>query len=74
MAAATRLLIMESVIPSGSEPFGGKLPGLLMLLAPGGKERTEDVYRRMLNRTGFELTQIVPSETEIGVIGMVKVE
>ena len=54
--------------PPGNEPFGGKLLDLVMLLIPGGKERTEDEYRTLLDEAGLELSRIVPTSTEISVI------
>ena len=68
MSSTSKLLIVESVIPPGNEPFGGKLLDLVMLLIPGGKERTEDEYRSLLDKAGFELSRIVPTSTEISVI------
>lgn len=67
-----RLLLVESVIPSGNEPFGGKFLDLVMLLIPGGKERTEDEYRILFQQAGFELTRIVPTNAEVSVIEGVK--
>lgn len=63
-----RLLVVESVIPAGNEPFGGKFLDLVMLLIPGGKERTEDEYRELFAQGGFELTQVVPTATETSVL------
>ena len=60
--------VVESVIPPGNEPFGGKSLDLVMLLIPGGKERTEDEYRALLDKAGFELTRVVPTGTEVGII------
>ena len=68
MSSTSKLLIIESVIPPGNEPFHGKLLDLVMLLIPGGKERTEDEYRTLLGKAGFKLSQIVPTKTEISVI------
>jgi hypothetical protein len=68
MSAGARLLVVESVIPSGNEPFGGKFLDLVMLLIPGGKERTEEEYRALFGQAGFELTRVVPTSTEISVI------
>ena len=68
MSPESKLLIVESVIPPGNEPFGGKLLDLVMLLIPGGRERTEDEYRTLLDQAGFELSRIVPTSTEISVI------
>ena len=68
MLSNGKLLIVESVIPPGNEPFGGKFLDLVMLLIPGGKERTEDEYRALLDKAGFELTRVVPTGGEVGII------
>jgi ubiquinone/menaquinone biosynthesis C-methylase UbiE len=68
MRPASTLLVIESVIPPGNEPFHGKFLDLVMLLIPGGKERTEDEYRTLFERAGFELTRIVPTGTEVSVV------
>lgn len=72
MSDDSRLMIVESVIPVGNEPFGGKLLDLVMLLIPGGQERTADEYRQLLDSNGFELAQIIPTETEISIIEAVR--
>jgi hypothetical protein len=68
MPPASKLLVIESVIPPGNEPFHGKFLDLQMLLIPGGKERTEDEYRTLFERAGFELTRIVPTGTEVSIV------
>ena len=68
MPPASRLLVIESVIPPGNKPFHGKFLDLVMLLIPGGMERTENKYRSLLERAGFELTRIVPTGTEISIV------
>lgn len=68
MPAESKLLLVESVIPSGNKPFGGKFLDLVMLLIPGGKERTEEEYRALLSKAGFKLSRIVPTETEVSII------
>jgi hypothetical protein len=72
MAADSKLLVVESVIPPGNGPFGGKLLDLVMLLIPGGKERTEQEYRMLFEQAGFELVRIVPTKAEVSVIEGVK--
>ncbi len=72
MPADGRLLIVESVIPLGNEPFAGKFLDLVMLLIPGGKERTEEEYRDLFAQAGFELSKIVPTKSEVSVIEAVK--
>jgi len=68
MPPASKLLVIESVIPPGNEPFHGKFLDLVMLLIPGGKERTEVEYRALFERAGFELTRIVPTGTEVSIV------
>lgn len=72
MSAGAKLLIVESVIPPGNDPFGGKFLDLVMLLIPGGKERTAGEYQTLLEKTGFELTQIIPTDSEVSIIEAVK--
>jgi hypothetical protein len=50
----TRLLIIDSVVPSGNDPNGAKWLDLLMLALFGGRERSEAQWRELLAETGFE--------------------
>ena len=61
MKSGGRVLLVERVIPSHktSEPLVLQLD-VHMLVATGGKERTETEYRALLSNTGFELTEIIP--------------
>jgi hypothetical protein len=63
-----RVLLLESVIPSGPQPDLGKLVDLEMMLMPGGRERTAEEFGALLARAGFELTRIVPTESPLSVI------
>ena len=68
MSPGKRLLLIESVIPPGNDPFMGKFLDLTMMLIPGGKERTEEEYRELYDKAGFDLVRIVPTNTEVSVI------
>jgi hypothetical protein len=68
MSGEGRLLLVESVITAGNAPSFGKLLDLTMLTIPGGKERTEDEFRRLFEAGGFQLTRIVPTTSEVSVI------
>lgn len=68
MTPEATLLIAESVIPTDGEPFFGKMLDLTMLLLPGGQERTEQEYRELLAANGFEMTGLVPTETEVSFV------
>lgn len=63
-----RLLLVETVIPPGNEPFYGKFLDLNMLVLTGGRERTEAEYRALLARAGFQLTRLVPAHPLLSVI------
>ena len=63
MQPESKLLILEYVIPPDNDYFMGKLLDINMLvMCPGGRERTEAEYRDLLKSTGFELTNVVPSK------------
>jgi SAM-dependent methyltransferase len=53
-----RLLLVESVVASGNEPDGAKWLDLLMLALFGGKERSEEQWRELLEAGGFEPVEI----------------
>ena len=68
MPADATLLLMESVIPAGNEPHFAKMLDLDMLLFVGGRERTEEEFASLLDRSGFRLTRLVPTISTISLI------
>lgn len=62
-----KILVVETVIPSGNEPSFGKWLDLMMLLV-NGRERTQDDYRRVFSQAGLELSRIVPTAAGVSVI------
>lgn len=63
-----RLLIVETVIPEGDTPHQGKLQDLVMLVFPGGQERTEREYADLLQKAGFRLTRVVPTASVVSIV------
>jgi len=63
-----KVLVVESVIPPGNEPFFGKLLDLTMLVIPGGMERTEAQYRGLFEEAGLRLAQVVATRGEVSVL------
>jgi hypothetical protein len=61
MAANTKLLVIETVIPDDDREHLSKLLDLEMLVAGTGKERTAAEYTRLLNRAGFRNTRVIPT-------------
>jgi hypothetical protein len=63
-----RLLVVEMVLPEGDALHPGKLLDMGMLVATGGQERTEAEYGHLLNRAGFRLTRVVPTESDVSIV------
>ncbi len=62
MAAQGKLLVVDMVIPPSTEPFGGQFADLEMLVvASGGRARTEAEFSTLFTAAGFKLTRIVPT-------------
>jgi len=68
MDPSGRLLIIEMVLPEGNIPHLGKLADMEMLVMSGGEERTEQQYSILLDKAGFRLTNVVPTESESHVV------
>ena len=62
------LLLVESVVPTGNEPHVAKSLDLDMLLFVGGRERTEEEFASLLERSGFEMTRVVPTISTISLV------
>ena len=74
MPANGKILVAEQVIPPGNEPFRGKFLDVNMLvMTPGGRERTEAEYRALFEKAGFNLTRIVPTQEEMSIIEGIRV-
>jgi hypothetical protein len=63
-----RLLIIEMVLPEGDTPHPGKMLDLMMLVGPGGQERTEREYAALFDKAGFRLTKVVPTPSPVSVV------
>lgn len=68
MKPDSRLLIIEMVIPANGQPHPGKVLDLMMLVGPGGQERTESEYAALLSRSGLRLTRVVSTESPVSVV------
>ncbi len=63
-----RLLIVETVLPPGDTPHQGKVQDMVMLVVPGGQERTEAEYVELLGKAGFRLSRVVPTDSVVSVV------
>jgi len=67
-----RVLIVEMVLPEGNDPHPGKMLDMMMLVGPGGQERTEPEYRALLTKAGFNLTKVVPTRSAVSIVEAVR--
>jgi hypothetical protein len=63
-----RLIIVDVVLPEDSRAHPGKLLDLVMLMFPGGRERTEAEWRSLLKKAGFVITKITATRVADSVI------
>jgi O-methyltransferase/methyltransferase family protein len=63
-----RLIVVDAVLPENSQPHPAKLLDLMMMVFPGGRERTELEWRELFDKSGFTITRIVPTKAPESVI------
>ena len=72
MKPGGKLLIVEMVLPEGDEPHMGKMLDMMMMLVPGGEERTSAEYAELLEPNGFRVTRVVPTDSAVSVVEAVR--
>jgi len=60
MAPAARLFVVEAVLPEGAQPHPAVWRDIHMMVALGGRERTEAEWRGQLAAHGFAIERIGP--------------
>ncbi len=68
MTRQGRLLLVEIVLPPGDTPHPGKMLDMVMLMVPGGRERTEAEYAALLQKAGLRLTGVTPTASPVSVV------
>lgn len=68
MEDGSRLLLVEMVLPPGDTPHPGKLLDMMMLVGPGGQERTADEYGALLGSAGFRLERVIPTNSAVSIV------
>jgi hypothetical protein len=63
-----KLLLVEFVLPEDDSPHLGKLADMIMLVIPGGQERTPAEYDELLAKAGFRMTRVVPTESPVSIV------
>lgn len=68
MSGNARLLLIEPIVPPGNGTSFAKLLDLLMLVWPGGRERTEGEHRALLASSGLHLSRVIPTQSPLSII------
>ena len=68
MNSGSRLLIIEMVLPVGDTPHPGKMLDMMMLVGPGGQERTEQEYGTLLGTAGLHLARVIPTASPASIV------
>ena len=68
IADSGRLLVVEPIIRSGTEPDPAKYSDLNMLVMLGGQERTAEDFERLYAEAGFRLTDIIRTGSSMAII------
>jgi hypothetical protein len=68
MGSQAKLLVIEMVLPFINDPAFGSLLDLNMLVMSGGQERTKEEYCSLLEKSGFRLTQVIPTLAPISIL------
>jgi len=72
MGDDSKLLLIEMVLPEGDEPHPGKLLDMVMLVMPGGQERTPAEYDELLSKAGLKMTNVIPTASPVSIVEAVK--
>ncbi|HEX4419908.1 MAG TPA: methyltransferase [Kofleriaceae bacterium] len=69
MAATSKLLVVERVIPEQIDRAKGAIASdLAMMVMLGGAERTEAEFRALFQAAGFELVRVIPTKSDRSVL------
>jgi hypothetical protein len=68
MAPGGRVLVVEHVISRGNAPDWGKLLDIVMLVVPGGRERTREEFRTLFARAGLRLKKVHKTTAALSIL------
>jgi hypothetical protein len=73
MSGDAKLLVVECLIENNNTYHYGKMLDILMLLGTkNGRERTLDEYKRLFEKSGFEINKVIPTISPFSLIECIK--
>ena len=67
-----RVLVVDHVIPQGNSADFSKLLDVMMLVGPGGQERTREEFRALFARVGLRLARVIPTSCPLSILEAVR--
>ena len=71
MPSHARVLLIESVVPSSPGPHLSKELDIVMLVLPGGKERTKEEYAELVTKCGLRLKRVIDTKSPYSILEIV---
>jgi hypothetical protein len=72
MKSQAKLLLAERMLPADVEPSVALQRAFMldvhMMVTTGGRERTESEYYALLNESGFRVSKVFPTQSEMSVV------
>ena len=62
------MLLIERLLEPGNEPSRVKRGDIMMMVLPGGRERTRTEYAALYETAGFELTRVIKTKSDSAII------
>jgi hypothetical protein len=63
-----KLLLAEAVLNDSPGPHPGKVLDIEMMAFVGGRERTEEEFRQLLAKAGFQLERVIPTRSPLSLL------
>ena len=71
MPQHARVLLIESVVPSSPEPHLSKELDIVMMVLPGGRERTKDEYADLVAKCGLRVKRVIDTKSQYSIVEIV---
>ena len=68
IAPGGKVVIVETVLGPGPDAVFKNFLDLNMMVMTGGCERTEDDYRKLLEKAGFKLNRVIPTGSPMSIV------
>jgi hypothetical protein len=73
MRSKSKVLVIDPMLPNGTERHYNRLTDLLMMVVPGGRCRSEAEFRELFDAAGMSVTRVIATGTSNFILeGMIR--